>query len=345
MFDSLKINIIFKLFLSLNFKFPLKNKDTKIAPGIKPKTTPKIKAWLSAFRLRTLPLAFSSIITGSAIAYYHYAFKLDIFILALLTTLFLQILSNLANDYGDSATGVDNNERVGPMRAIQSGEISKAAMKKAMVLFSILSLCSGIPLIIEGTKQINLKWFLFFLTLGIGSIAAAIKYTAGKNPYGYKGLGDIFVFLFFGLVGVLGCFILQFQIINREVLLEALLPAVSIGCFSAAVLNLNNMRDAENDEKCGKITLAVRLGKTKSKIYHSWILIVGMATLFKFSETIYLPTIAQVLLLLPCSILIFNIFKVIFNTNPKDLDPELKKVALSTFATSITLFCLIANYL
>lgn len=333
MFDSLKINIIFKLFLPINFNLLVENKGGNI------------KAWLSAFRLRTLPLAFSSIITGSAIAYYHYAFKLNIFVLALLTTLFLQILSNLANDYGDSETGVDNSERVGPARAIQSGNIGKESMKKAMYIFSFLSLCSGIPLIIEGTKQINLLWFLIFLLLGIGSIVAAIKYTAGKNPYGYKGFGDVFVFLFFGLIGVLGCFILQFQSINQELLTEVLFPAISIGCFSAAVLNLNNMRDHENDKKCGKITLAVRLGNKGSKFYHAVLIVIGIASLYSFSATINFTTAPNLLLGIPCLFFLVHLVKVFKNKEPKKLDPELKKVALTTFVTSILLFILIANYL
>lgn len=303
----------------------------------------QITNWLSAFRLRTLPLAFSSIITGSAVAYYYHSFNALIFSLALLTTLFLQVLSNLANDYGDSNHGVDNDNRVGPTRAMQSGAISKSAMKKAIILFSFLALASGIPLIIEGTKNINLKWFLIFLSLGIASIIAAIKYTAGKNPYGYKGLGDVFVFLFFGLVGVLGTFILQFQHINRFVLLNALYPAISMGCFSAAVLNLNNMRDHENDQKSGKITLAVRLGVTGSKIYHAVLLIVGITALFVFGSQLYFSWKDYLLLGIPSLVFVIHLVKVLRTSLPKALDPELKKVALTTFATALLLLFIIVT--
>jgi 1,4-dihydroxy-2-naphthoate octaprenyltransferase len=296
-----------------------------------------IKAWISAFRLRTLPLAFSSIITGSAIAYYHWSFNGLIFTLALLTTLFLQVLSNLANDYGDSEHGADNDQRIGPERTVQSGAISKGRMKTAMIIFSALALCSGIPLIIEGTKAINLKWFLIFLALGIGSIIAAIKYTAGKNPYGYKGLGDVFVFIFFGLVGVIGTFILQLQYINRFLLIESLFPAIAMGCFSAAVLNMNNMRDHHNDKNSGKITLAVRLGSKGSKVYHSVLILTGMASMYYFGVLSHFGLVDFLILSAPNVIFILHLIKVWGVSDEKDYDPELKKIALTTFFLSIVL--------
>jgi 1,4-dihydroxy-2-naphthoate octaprenyltransferase len=294
-----------------------------------------IKAWLAAFRLRTLPLAFSSIITGTAIAYYHFSFNGLIFSLALLTTLFLQVLSNLANDYGDSEHGADNEDRIGPERTVQSGRITKDQMKKAMIVFSILALASGIPLIIEGTKNINLKWFLFFLLLGIGSITAAIKYTAGKNPYGYKGLGDVFVFIFFGLVGVIGTFILQFQHINRFVLIDSLFPAVAMGCFSAGVLNMNNMRDHLNDKNSGKITLAVRLGIKGSKAYHALLIFTGILSIFYFGFISHFGITDYLLLSIPNIIFLIHLLKVFKVKEEKDYDPELKKIALTTFLLSL----------
>jgi len=319
---GLKIRIIISTFTTHN---------------IIPLNSMNIKAWLSAFRLRTLPLAFSSIITGSAIACYHCSFNGLIFTLALVTTLFLQVLSNLANDYGDSEHGADNDERIGPERTVQSGAISKRQMKTAMIIFSILALCSGIPLIIEGTKAINLKWFLIFLVLGIASIIAAIKYTAGKNPYGYKGLGDLFVFIFFGLVGVIGTLILQLQYINRFLLIESLFPAIAIGCFSAAVLNMNNMRDHVNDKNSGKITLAVRLGKKGSKIYHSLLILTGMASMYYFGFVSHFSGITFSILSIPNILFIVHLIKVWNVTNEKDYDPELKKIALTTFLLSIVL--------
>lgn len=296
-----------------------------------------IKHWIQAFRLRTLPLAFSSIIAGSALAYYHFSFKVEIFLLALVTTLFLQVLSNLANDYGDSDHGVDNADRVGPDRAVQSGAISKSAMKKAMILFSIFSLASGLPLVYIGASAISLKWAIIFLVLGIGSIIAAIKYTAGKNPYGYRGLGDVFVFVFFGFVGVLGTFVLHFQYINRFIMIDAISLACSIGLLSAAVLNLNNMRDRVNDSKHGKITLAVRMGKSRAKVYHGVLILGAIANLFVFADLHHFSTINALVLLIPVTFLFVHLFKVLKIEEEKEFDPELKKVALSTFLISIIL--------
>jgi 1,4-dihydroxy-2-naphthoate octaprenyltransferase len=294
----------------------------------------QIKAWLSAFRLRTLPLAFSSIITGSAIAYYHLSFNLSIFILALLTTLFLQILSNLANDYGDGLSGVDNENRVGPQRAVQSGKISLNHMKKAMIVFVLLSLDTGIPLVIIGTKSIGINWLIGFLTLGITAIIAAIKYTAGKNPYGYKGWGDVFVFLFFGLVGVMGTYFLHTQ--NFK--FDTVFPAISIGCFSAAVLNLNNLRDIENDKACGKNTLAVKLGWEKGKIYHYGLILTGIISIIYWGFINHFVSLNYLIILLPLLFFAFHLRTVFRATESKQMDAELKKVALSTFLLAILFF-------
>lgn len=293
-----------------------------------------VKAWLSAFRLRTLPLAFSSIITGSALAYADFSFDFSVFILALLTTLFLQILSNLANDYGDGLSGVDNKDRVGPERAVQSGKISLSSMKKAMALFVLLSFSTGIPLIIIGTKTIGLNWLLGFLALGIGAIIAAIKYTAGKNPYGYKGWGDAFVFVFFGLVGVLGTYFLHTQHLQ----MNAIFPAIAMGCFSAAVLNLNNLRDIENDKACGKYTLAVKLGWKNGKIYHFLLILTGIFTLNFWGYLNHFNLLNFLSILPPSLFFIVHLVKVSKAKQPQQMDVELKKVALSTFLLSILFF-------
>ena len=217
------------------------------------------KNWLVAFRLRTLPLALSSIILGSMLAYADGIFSWPVAILAVTTTLFLQILSNLANDYGDSVSGVDNEHRVGPSRSVQGGAITASQMRRAVFLFAFLSLASGIGLIIVGTRGLQLESTLIYLVLGLGAIAAAIKYTVGKNPYGYQGLGDLFVFIFFGLVGVCGTYYLH----THQLPWDILLPAASVGLLSVAVLNLNNLRDRESDAASGKRTLVVKLGSEK----------------------------------------------------------------------------------
>ncbi|MDX5348668.1 MAG: 1,4-dihydroxy-2-naphthoate polyprenyltransferase, partial [Hymenobacteraceae bacterium] len=230
----------------------------------------KVKAWVSAFRLRTLPLAFSCIGMGAFMAAAAGKFDGAVVGLCALTTLFLQILSNLANDYGDTKHGADSHHREGPKRAVQAGHISAAQMKAGMIVFALLSLASGILLLWLALGEKGLYLFLLFLGLGLASIWAAINYTAGSKPYGYAGLGDIFVFVFFGWVGVMGTYFLQTQTFDAVVLL----PATACGFFATAVLNVNNIRDIYSDELAGKRSLPVRLGPVKARVYH-WFLLAG----------------------------------------------------------------------
>jgi 1,4-dihydroxy-2-naphthoate octaprenyltransferase len=289
-----------------------------------------VSAWLVSFRLRTLPLSLSAIILGSLLAAYKKSFHWDIFFLAVLTTLFLQILSNLANDYGDTVTGVDNKERVGPQRSLQSGVISLQQMKTAIITFIILSLISGISLIIVALKGLGLTYSLAFFGLGVAAIIAALKYTMGKNPYGYAGLGDVFVFLFFGLTGVMGSYYLHTHVLTYM----ELLPAIAIGCFSTGVLNLNNLRDSVNDAAFGKQTVVVRLGEKNAKVYHSVLLVAGMISAVVYTyfaeasglKWIYIVSFAGI---------INNMMAVLKSKSPELLDPELKKLAISTLLFSV----------
>ena len=292
--------------------------------------SPSIKDWLNAFRLRTLPLALSCILVGSGMAYGSPGFNWIIFSLAISTTLFLQILSNLANDYGDAEKGTDNENRIGPKRAIQSGKITTSQMKKGIIFLVILTLVSGISLIYNSNLGDNKIAHIGFVLLGIVCIVSAIKYTAGKGAYGYKGLGDVFVFIFFGLIGVCGTYFL----FTKEINLLQVLPGISIGLFSAAVLNLNNMRDIENDEASGKNTLVVKIGLKKAKIYHFSIILIGISTSIIFVlQSLSSPI--NFIFLISFIPLIIHLFKVFKNQTPANLDPELKKVALSTFLFSI----------
>ncbi|MEX2350188.1 MAG: 1,4-dihydroxy-2-naphthoate polyprenyltransferase [Flavobacteriaceae bacterium] len=293
----------------------------------------KTKAWLNAARLRTLPLSFSGIIAGSAMALDAGAFDLVIFVLALLTTLGFQVLSNFANDYGDGIKGTDNEERIGPKRALQSGLLTEKELKKGIAITVILTLILSIVLIYKAFGPDNLSYLILFFLLGIASIVAAIKYTVGVTAYGYRGLGDLFVFVFFGLLSVVGSFFLYTQNLSVFVFL----PAITIGMLSTAVLNLNNMRDRVSDAKSGKKTLVVILGPEKSKKYHFALLICAYFAAFIFfylsrgSYVRFLPLMAFIPILVHAK-------TVMFNRNPETLDPELKKIALSTFLFSVLFF-------
>lgn len=289
----------------------------------------KLKTWVSAARLRTLPLSIAGILVGTALARLEGHFSIDIFILALLTTLGLQVLSNFANDYGDGVKGTDNEDRIGPMRAVQSGIISHQEMKVGMIVVSGFSLIMALFLIYTAFGSDKFLYSILFFLLGLASIAAAIKYTVGKSAYGYRGLGDVFVLIFFGLVGVLGSHFLyvhSFHFFN-------LLPAISIGLLSTAVLNLNNMRDQESDTKARKNTLVVFLGATKAKKYHYSLIIFAFLGLMLF--ILHSKNYLLAFSLLGFIPLFIHLKTVAQNTSPVLLDPELKKVALSTFAIAV----------
>jgi 1,4-dihydroxy-2-naphthoate octaprenyltransferase len=300
-----------------------------------------IKAWLHAARLRTLPLSVSGIIVGTGLAALLGAFDGLIFSLALLTTIGFQVLSNFANDLGDSQKGTDNAQRVGPARAIQSGQLTAAQMKKGMWLVGILSLLSALYLIYVSIGNLNREAILFYVVLAILCIVAAITYTVGKNAYGYRGLGDVMVFLFFGLVSVIGVFGLYGESFEWLVLF----PAISIGAWSTAVLNLNNLRDIQNDAQMQKRTMVVQLGYNKGKMYHVFLVATGLATWF---FTVYLLAVSAYnyylfIALLPSLGLVVHLKTVLETQVPAELDPELKKVALLTFFSAL-LFAILLNF-
>ena len=279
--------------------------------------------WLEAFRLRTLPLALSSIAMGGFLAYRAGAFRWDIFLLCILTTIFLQILSNLSNDYGDSVHGADNINRKGPSRAVQSGAIRPRQMLLAIIVFSFLSLVTGVMLLLVSFGM-NWRAILFFLALGLLSIGAAITYTIGRRPYGYLGLGDVSVLIFFGLVGVMG----SYYLFAKAISWYEVLPAMSMGLLSIAVLNINNIRDIESDKMAGKYSIPVRLGRKKAIVYH-WILL-GTAILFAFLFTLLrYDSPVQFLFLIAIPLFMRNGIA-ITRKQPEFLDPYLKQMALST---------------
>jgi 1,4-dihydroxy-2-naphthoate octaprenyltransferase len=305
-----------------------------------------MKHWIEAARLRTLPLSVSGIIVGSMYALANptddvltptEVFNWKLFTFAIITTLGLQILSNFANDYGDGIKGTDNEDRVGPKRTIQSGVITPQAMKRAIILTSGLTLFSAIYLIYLAFGAHNLGYSLFYLILGITAIASAIRYTVGKSAYGYHGFGDVFVFVFFGLVSTLGVNFLY----SKQLDTILILPATAIGFLSVAVLNLNNMRDEASDRKSGKNTLVVKMGIENAKKYHYFLIVGAMVLVLIFALLSHFH-FDQYLFLIAYLPLVKHLITVRKNQNNKLLDPELKKVAMSTFALSVLLaLCMI----
>ncbi len=296
----------------------------------------KMNAWIHAFRLRTLPLSFSGIIFGSFIAFNDGIWNPWIFTFAMITTVLFQILSNLANDLGDSLKGTDNFDRIGPTRAVQSGQISLREMKNGVILFSMLSVISAVGLIYISSAGKGTSFFVFYFCLTFLCVLAAITYTIGKKAYGYLGLGDFFVFIFFGLVSTIGVYNLYPE--NIELLRfkwNALLPASSIGLLSVAVLNLNNMRDRINDEKMGKKTLVVKMGGNLAKVYHG--ILVLLAIILMAIYLVYFQEKNQwfFMLVFPGLMLLLHVRRVLQTKKERDFDPELKVVSLTTFVSTL----------
>ncbi|MBC3846585.1 1,4-dihydroxy-2-naphthoate octaprenyltransferase [Winogradskyella echinorum] len=292
----------------------------------------KVKPWLSAMRLRTLPLSVSGIILGTCFAYYNGHFNPWVLVLAILTTISLQVLSNLANDYGDGVKGTDNDERVGPQRAIQSGEITPDHMLEAIKMNILVIILFTLSLIWVAFGPTNFLFLLLFVFLGGISVYAALNYTMGDSPYGYRALGDIFVFVFFGLLSTIGSYLLYMHTIDHVVIL----PAITVGLLSVGVLNLNNMRDIEPDANAGKITLAVKLGLQKAKKYHL-VLIIGAMLLSVIFSILYYVEPYNFLYLIAFIPLIIHVKKIKVAKTADDFDKQLKVLALSTFLFALLL--------
>ena len=288
----------------------------------------KFKIWLQAARLRTLPLSLSGIIVGNGLAYESDGFSLVILVLSLATTIAFQVLSNFANDYGDGVKGTDNESRIGPARVLQQGLLTRAQLKKGIQICAAVSLVFAFALIYVAFGTSDLLYSLFFIILGIASVVAAIKYTVGSNAYGYRALGDLFVFLFFGGVSVLGSYFLQAQ----EFQIDLILPATALGLLSVGVLNLNNMRDIHTDKEVNKITMAVLLGASLSKAYHAFLLIGAVLTTVFYVKMDIQPAYLFMIAVLPMMI---HLRRVLGYTDPKEFDPELKRLALCTFLFAI----------
>ena len=292
----------------------------------------KFKLWISVFRLRTLPLSLSGIIIAGSIAYYNGYFDVIIFSLAILVTLGLQILSNLANDYGDGVKGTDNRNRIGPERGIQSGKISPKEMFDAIKINIIVLIFLIFMLIFSAFGTHHFLSSIVFFILGFMAINAALRYTIGETAYGYRGLGDLMVFLFFGIISVLGAYYLFAKSLEHVLIM----PACIVGLLSTAVLNLNNMRDLKSDTESDKITVAVKLGLIKAKNYHAFLLIFALILGMLFS-LLYYRSLMNLLFLVTFIPIVRHIVFVYKVKEVKELDSQLKILALSTFVLSLTL--------
>lgn len=288
-------------------------------------------AWLHAARPRTLALAIAGIVLGLFLAAARDELRWVPALLTLITAVLLQILSNLANDYGDSLHGADSAERSGPQRAVQSGAISAAQMLRAVMLTAALAMVFGLVLVWMAFGARAIWLVLLFLVLGAAAVWAAIAYTASSNPYGYRGLGDLFVFIFFGLVAVAGTYFLQAQALPWPILL----PAASCGFFSVAVLNVNNIRDIESDRRAGKHSIPVRLGPRRARIYHWALLLGGLGAALAYVLITYRSP-WQFLFALSAPLMIRNGLAVWRGRDSATLDPLLKQLSLSTLLFVLT---------
>lgn len=284
-----------------------------------------MRSWIAAARPRTLPLALASIILGSFFAVPTGRFQWPVFALAVLTTIFLQILSNFANDYGDAVSGKDTPDRVGPRRAVATGDITKEAMFRAMIVTAGLALVCGIGLLMVALSDAGWPVVSGLFGLGLLSIAAAIGYTNGKRPYGYAGFGDIAVLLFFGWLGVLGTYFLYTHTLDPMLFL----PATSVGLFATGVLNINNIRDIETDARTGKNSIPVQLGRARAVRYHWFLLVGGMTCAVAYSLLTRQPPMAY-LYLLSFPLFIINGRAVASHKQAAELNPRLGQLALST---------------
>ena len=291
----------------------------------------KFRAAVASMRLRTLPLSTGGVILGILLATADFKVDLWVAVLIVLTTVCLQILSNLSNELGDVLHGTDTEDRQGPQYGLNSGVLTIGEMKVLIGIFVVLCIVSGTAMTLQSYGTLWDLTPILVLLLGAGAIMGAMKYTLGRNPYGYRGLGDFYVFLFFGLVAVLG----SYFVASHTLFWRLLLPGAAVGCFSVGVLNVNNIRDMETDA-ANRVTVAIRLGERKAKVYQTvlivlgWIFMLAYCQLRMFSWWHYLFVLTLPLFILH--------LRGVWTRSGKKLDPMLPLLVMSTF-----LFCLLAG--
>lgn len=288
-----------------------------------------LKASIKSMRLRTLPLSLSGVILGVTLA----ADKTDVSpwtaALIFLTTVCLQILTNLSNELGDTLSGTDSADRQGPKYALGSGDMTIGDIKKLILMFIGLCVIFGLAMIQVSFGSLFKTESICLEALGAAAIVGAMKYTLGKNPYGYRGLGDVFVFIFFGLVSVLG----GYYVAARELPpLIMLLPASAIGCFSVGVLNVNNIRDMKTDA-VNRVTVAIKLGMRGARIYQTILVTLGWALMLVFCAVYdFAPGHYIFIITLP---LYIKHLQGVWTRSERALDPMLPILVISTFFLSI----------
>ncbi len=280
-------------------------------------------------RLRTLPLSLAGVILGVSLAADSVTVSLWTVLLIFLTTVCLQILSNLSNELGDTLSGTDSADRQGPQYALGSGELTIGDIKRLIVTFVCLCVISGLVMIQVSFGSIFKIESLCLEALGAAAIAGAMKYTLGKNPYGYRGLGDVSVFIFFGLVSVLGGYYVAARELPSPLML---LPASAIGCFSVGVLNINNIRDMKTDA-VNRVTVATRLGMKRARIYQTILIVLGWALMLTFC-TVYDFAPGHFLFILTLPLYIKHLNGA-WTLSERALDPMLPILVISTFILSI----------
>ena len=283
---------------------------------------------LKSMRLRTLPLSLAGVSLGILLAASDYKVSVWTAVLTILTAVCLQILSNLSNELGDVLHGTDTDQRQGPRYGLNSGEMTVNQMKALIGGTIVLCIVSGLLMIRSSFGTIFCFDGICMMMLGAAAISGAMKYTLGRNPYGYRGLGDVFVFIFFGIVAVLG----SYFVVSHTMPMLILLPAAAIGCFSVGVLNINNIRDMATDA-FNRRTVAIRLGSRNARIYQTALIIIGWALMATFCLMRFFDP-WHYLFVLTLPLFIVHL-RGVWTLDGKDLDRMLPLLSLSTLALAL----------
>ena len=282
-------------------------------------------------RLRTLPLSTAGVLLGILLAVADYHVNIWVAVLIVVTTVCLQILSNLSNELGDVLRGTDTADRQGPQYGLNGGGLTISEMKRLIGLFVVLCIVSGTAMVKVSYGTLLSMDSVLILLLGAFAIMGAMRYTLGRNPYGYRGLGDVFVFIFFGIVAVMGAYLVSCHTMYWRLLL----PASAIGFFSVGVLNVNNIRDMKTDAP-NRVTVAIRLGERRAKIYQTVLIVLGWLSMLAYCQ-LRIQSIWHYLFVLTLPLFVIHL-RGVWTRHDRALDPMLPLLVISSF-----LFCLLAG--